>query len=139
MGSPISSTIAEIYLQFLEEIYIKQWLESKEVLYYKRYRDDILIIFDQNKTDEKTIMIHMNNIDKHLEFKLSEEENNTINYLDLSIHRNTKSTDFGIYRKPTHTDVIVQFSSNHPLKHKLAALNFYTYRMLTLPIAKQAK
>jgi hypothetical protein len=24
MGSPISSTIAEIYLQFLEEIYIKQ-------------------------------------------------------------------------------------------------------------------
>jgi len=32
MGSPISSTIAEIYLQFLEEIYIKQWLESKGVI-----------------------------------------------------------------------------------------------------------
>jgi hypothetical protein len=34
MGSPISSTIAEIYLQFLEEIFIKQWLESKEIIYY---------------------------------------------------------------------------------------------------------
>ena len=34
MGSPLSSTIAEIYPQFLEEIYIKQWLESKEITYY---------------------------------------------------------------------------------------------------------
>ena len=49
MVSPISSTTAEVYLQFLEEIYIKQWLGSKEVIYYKRYVDDILIIFDQNR------------------------------------------------------------------------------------------
>jgi hypothetical protein len=89
--------------------------------------------------DEKTIMNHMSNIDKHLEFKLSEEENNTINYLDLSIHRNTKSIDLGIYTKPTHIDVTIQFSSNHPLEHKLAAFNFYINRMLTLPITKQAK
>ena len=81
----------------------------------------------------------MNNIDKHLKFKLSEEENNTINYLDLSIHRNTNSIDLGIYRKPTHTDVTIQFSSNHPLEHKIAAFNFYINRMLTLPITKQAK
>jgi len=49
-------------------MYIKQWLESKEVIYYKRYVDDILTIFDQNKTDEKTIMNHMYDTDKHLEF-----------------------------------------------------------------------
>jgi len=90
MVSPISSTIAEIYLKFCEEICITQWLESKE---YRRYVDDILIIFDQNKTDGKTIMNHMNNTDKHLEFKLWEEENNTINCLDLSIHTNTNSID----------------------------------------------
>jgi len=74
LGSPISSTVAEIYLQCLEEMYIKQCLESKEIIYYLRYVDDILIIFNQNKTDGKTIMNHMNDKDKHLEFKLSEEE-----------------------------------------------------------------
>jgi hypothetical protein len=84
-------------------------------------------------------MNHMDNIDKNLEFKLSEEENNTINYLDLSVHRNTNSIDIRIYRKPTHTDATIQFSNNHPLEHKLAAFNFYTNRMLTLPIIKQAK
>ena len=98
-------------------------MERKEIIYYKRYIDDISIIFDQNKTDGKTIMNHMNNIGKHLEFILS-EENNTMNYLDLSIHRNTNSTDIRIYKKPTHTDVTIQFSSNHPLEHKLAEFNF---------------
>ena len=98
-----------------------------------------MIIFDQSKTDGKTIMNHMNSIDKHLEFKLLEEENNAINYLDLSIHRNTNSIDLGIYRKPTHTDVIIQFFSNCPIEHKLAAFNLDISRMLTLPITKQAK
>jgi len=29
MGSPLSNTIAEIYLQYFENIYIKHWLDSK--------------------------------------------------------------------------------------------------------------
>jgi hypothetical protein len=100
--------------------------------------DNILFIFDQSKTNEKTIINHMNNIDRHLEFKISEEENNSINYLDLSIHRNTNSTDLGIYWKPTHIDVTIQFCSNHPHEHKQAAFNYCINRMLTLPITKQA-
>jgi hypothetical protein len=59
MGSPISSTTAEI-------------------TYYKRYVDS-LIIFDQNKANENAIMNHMDNTHKYLGFKLTEEENN-INY-----------------------------------------------------------
>jgi hypothetical protein len=81
MGSPISSTIAEIYIQFLEELYVKQWSDSRHVLYYKRYVDDILIIYNQNKTNEQDILNHANNINKHLQFKLSTEENNLIKLL----------------------------------------------------------
>jgi hypothetical protein len=85
--------------------------EKQRKIFYKRYIDDIVTIFDQSKTDGNEIMNHINNIDKHFEFKLSEEENNTVNYLDLSIHRNTNSINVGIYRKPTHTDFTKQFSS----------------------------
>jgi hypothetical protein len=49
--------------------------------------DDILIIYNQNNTNEQDILNHANNINKHLQFKLSTEENNLINYLDLSIYR----------------------------------------------------
>jgi hypothetical protein len=137
MGSPISGTIAEIYIQFMEELYIKQWLDSKQILYYKRYVDDILIIYNQNKANEHDILIQANRIDKHLQFKLATEENSSINYLDLAICRKDSSIELGIYRKPTSTDTTIHFTSNHPYEHKLAAFNHYINRMLTLPITKQ--
>jgi len=48
----------------LEEICVEQWPEIKEIIFYKRYIDAILINFDQNKTDGKTILTQLNNIDK---------------------------------------------------------------------------
>ena len=87
MGETISSIMAEVYFKYIEKTYVKQWLESKEITYNKRYVDDILIIYDQNRTNEQTILHQFNKIDKNLQFKMSTEEN-TINYLDIYIHRN---------------------------------------------------
>jgi hypothetical protein len=119
------------------ELYIKQWLDSRQILYYKTYVDNILIIYDQNKTNEQDILNHANNIDKHLQFKLSTEKNNIINYLDLSVYRISRKIELGIYWKPVSTDTTIQFSSNHPYEHKLAALNYYTNRLLTLHTTKE--
>ena len=41
MGSPLSGTLTELYLQRIEKEYIKQWIDSEEIYYYKRYVDDI--------------------------------------------------------------------------------------------------
>ena len=68
MGSPLSSTIAEIYLQYFEELTIKHWMETNELIYYKRYVDDI-IIFDKSKITEDLITQHKNSLHKFLEFK----------------------------------------------------------------------
>jgi len=70
---------------------------------------------------------------------MSTEENNTINYLDISIHRNNDNMDISIYRKLTCTDTTIQFSSNHPYEHKIAAFRYYIYRMITLPITEKSK
>ena len=42
MGFPISWTMAEINLQYLEAIHIKHWLDNKEVVFYIK---DMLMIF----------------------------------------------------------------------------------------------
>ena len=55
MGSPLSGTIAEIYLQFAEETYIKQWWNTNEIMYYKRYVDDVLIIYNNQKIKDHII------------------------------------------------------------------------------------
>ena len=73
MGSPISGTLAEIYLQLLEEYHVKHWIENGDLFYYKRYVDDILIITETRKTDDNIIENIMNNIDNNLEFKIMAE------------------------------------------------------------------
>ena len=44
MGLPISSTIAEILLQHLEDAHIKQLLDNRNIIFYTQYVDVILII-----------------------------------------------------------------------------------------------
>ena len=139
MGSPVSSTIAEIYLQYIEHAFVKHWLESGEIKYYRRYVDNILIMYNGNQINEHKISQHMNNIDKNLQFKPTNEHDNTINYLDLTIHRKDKNLDWNIYRKPTSTDTCIHQLSNHPNEHKTAAFRYYIHRMQSLPISDEAK
>jgi hypothetical protein len=136
-GSPISSTLADVYLQLFEELTIGHWMESGGISYHKRYVN-ILIVSDQNKTNENSITNYMNNIHYHYQFKLTEEQNN-INYLDLSIHRHSSSLYLRIYGKPTQTDNTIHFTPTYPLEHKLAAYIFHINRMVTLPITEQTK
>jgi len=117
--SPKSGTLAEIYLQHIEELFIKHWIKSQAIFYYKRYVDDIIIIYDQNKINEIAITIVMNGINEQLELKATEEVNNSINYLDLTINRNINKIELNIYRKPTNADITIQYASNHPQDHKL--------------------
>jgi hypothetical protein len=139
MGSPLSSIMTETYLQYFEELLIKHWLESREIIFYRRYVDDIFIIFDQNKTNIDMINSLLNTTIPHLEFTHTMEENSTITYLDLNIQRNTRNLLLSIHRKPTQTDITIRHTSNHPTQHKMAAYKAYIYRMLTLPITKQAQ
>jgi hypothetical protein len=55
----------------------------------------------------------MNNIHKHFEFKLTTEENNNMNYLDLSIQRNNQGLQIGIYKKPTQTQPYILQPTTH--------------------------
>jgi hypothetical protein len=101
--------------------------------------DDILIIYDHQQTTIGHINEPLNQLNPHLSFTYTPEVENSIAYLDLTIHRSTQNLSFSIYRKPTQTDTTIHFTCNHPIQHKLAAYNFYIHRMLSLPITDQAQ
>jgi hypothetical protein len=123
----------------LENIYIKHWLDSKEILFYKRYVDDILIAHDQEKIDEQVILQRINGIDNNLQFKMTTEVNNTMNYLDILIRRNIINITIELYRKPTETGRVIHFKSNHPHEHKIAVFLYYINRNKTMPITENSK
>jgi hypothetical protein len=58
-----------------------------------------------------------NTVHPNLKFTLETETHNKINYLDITINKQDKLT-FGIYRKPTTTDIIIHNKSCHPNEHK---------------------
>jgi hypothetical protein len=86
-GSPISNTITEIFLQYLENTHLDHILESKHIVFYTRYVDDILIIYNAKYTNPEIIHQHINRTHPNLQVTPSHEHNNSIGFLDLLLIR----------------------------------------------------
>jgi hypothetical protein len=134
MGSPISSTIAEIFLEHLETKYVKQLMDTKSIALYTQYEDDILIIYDTNKIQPELLHIHMNQIHNSTKLNPTQEDKQSINFFDLTIHRKTPHLEIDIYRKPTTTNTTINVLSPTPTKHKTATLRYHITRMHSLPL-----
>jgi len=66
MGSPISSLIAQIFLQHYDDRSIGQLLDTKSIALYVRYIDDILVIFDTTKINLHIINTYINKINNNI-------------------------------------------------------------------------
>jgi len=97
MGSPISHKIAEIFLQHLEHIYISPLTETKCILFYTQYIDDILIIYDNKTTKHDYLTQYTNTKHTNLQFNSTLESNSFINFLDLTITRRGTHIETDIY------------------------------------------
>jgi hypothetical protein len=97
MGSPISGIIAEIFLQYCEDIYIKDLPENRSILFYVRYIDDILIIYYQTFIHTDALTAGLNAVHKNIIFKPTLESNNNISYLDLLLKRKDNHIELDIY------------------------------------------
>ena len=129
MGTPSSGIIAEIFLQHMEHTQIAQLTQKHKIINYCRYVDDILLILDYNHTNIQAIQDDFNNLHPNLHFTAEIERDHTLNYLDISIHRTSTNISTAIYRKPTFTDTIIPYNSNHPTHHKYAAVRFLFNRL----------
>jgi len=64
-------------------------------------------------------------------FMLEREQDNTLNFLDLTIKKTTNKMSLDIYRKPTTSESIIPKDSCHPLEHKLATIRYFANRTNT--------
>ena len=105
MGTPCAPSIANIYIHILEE----KFLTINRPIYYKRYIDDIFMIFLNNYPLQE-----FSNSFNGL--KLSIVSGNKVSFLDLVIYFNniTKYLNFSLYTKPTNTFGYLLTTSNHP-------------------------
>jgi hypothetical protein len=97
----------------------------------------ILIIYDSTKTNINTLDL-FNGINKTLKFTIEKEQDNKINFLDITIHREGTKVSYSIYRKQTATSTTIHSISCHPNEHKMAAFNylFNTHLHITIKTMK---
>jgi hypothetical protein len=91
----------------MEHTQIYPILIQQQIIAYFRYVDDILIIYDQNKTGIDHTLNEFNKLQQTIKFTIEKEQQESINFLDIRIHRKDKNLQYSIYRKPTQTDIII--------------------------------
>ena len=131
MGSPLSPILAEIFMNDMENKILKGSKFGNSIKYWARYVDDILMVWTGTNRQVDLLLSEMNAMNESIKFTV-EKGNETINYLDLTLTLNNNRIEYKIYRKPTHTDTIIPNDSYHHPRHKLAALQNYCHRAISV-------
>ena len=120
MGSPVSPLVANLFMEYLEQKLLDTAAMELKPRLWKRYVDDIFEVV--KKTAVEGLTEFLNNLDDSgsIKFTYEIESEGKLPFLDLLITRkDTGAVNLQIYRKPTHTDQYLNFSSHHPIEHKL--------------------
>ncbi|CAI2731075.1 unnamed protein product [Schistosoma spindalis] len=114
MGSPISGLIAEAVMPRLEAS-ILPVIKQKICI---RYLDDTFVIVKKDELENTYRLI--NNVFDDIKFTMEQKSNDKLSFLDVVITRTDKvKLETQLYRKPTHTDQILNYNSNNPTAHKI--------------------
>ena len=131
MGSPVSPIVCNPYMEAYEQKALATaphppWL-------WKRYVDDTFTIVKRKHSQEFTD--HLNSIDDNIkwtteiEAEVAEDSGRSLPFLDV-LMTSLKDGSFKttVFRKPTHTNQYLNFSSNHPIEHKRGVVKTLIHR-----------
>ena len=116
MGSPISQIVANLFMEDLETRAIQS--AQNPPSFWRRFVDYTLTIMQSSQIDN--FLQHLNSLDQHIQFTKEEARpDGSMPFLDVLITpREDGSLETTVYRKPTHTDLYLQWDSNHTLTSK---------------------
>ena len=135
MGSPVSPIVANIRMEVIENTAIETTLTKPKT--WKCFVDDSFSII--KKTAITSFLNLLNNIDPNISFTIELEQDNKISFSDTLITRHGNDIKIDVFRKPTHTDRYLDFSSHHDIKHKISTARTLLQRAQTLPNTQTGK
>ena len=130
MGSAISPIVANLYMEDLESKAIQS--APHPPVFWKRFVDDTFVIIKSFHKQE--FLDHINSIDTNIQFTIEESsEDGSMPFLDMLIlPQEDGSFHTTIYRKPTHTDMYLQWDSQHPISSKYSVVGTLHHRASTV-------
>ena len=99
MESPLGPTLANIFLCHYEDIWLGNCSLECKPSYYKRYVDDIFVLFE-SKTQAESFKNVMNTCHPKIKFTFEKEKTSCFNLLDVKVIRGDNVFTTSAYRKP---------------------------------------
>ena len=98
MGLPVSATIANLVMEFVEERAISTAAHPPRWWY--RYVDDSHVCLPKEYVQE--FHAHLNSVNPHIQFTSEVESNNGLSFLDTTTVRANSRIQVNVYQKLTH-------------------------------------
>ena len=124
MGPAVSIVVAEIVMQNNEERALTTCRQT--IPLWLRYVDDTFTAVHKDEIDE--FHDHLNEHNADIQFTREFEEDGKLPFLDCLVSRDENTLRTTVYRKPTHTDRLLDESSYNPTSHKATTIKTLTRR-----------
>ena len=116
MGTKLAPAYANIFMGKLEHSILST--APLKPLFYKRYIDDILILWPHSETELNKFLLDINSFHDSITFT-SEYNFDKITFLDVNIYKGpnfllSKTLDFETFVKPTNRQAYIHATSFHP-------------------------
>ena len=135
MGSPLGALFANIFMCELENTIVPQLGDS--ILHWTRYVDDTFAFIKPEKKVE--VQEKLDSFHEKIRFTHEDEEANSIAFLDVAVTRgNDKKLETSVYRKPTNTDVYMNWYAHAPTAWKIATLKSLVKRAVMVSSTSNA-
>ena len=86
---------------------------------------------EENRCEQ--VLDHLNSLRSSIHFTMEMESGNFLSFVDAILTRRSNgSMDVGVYRKPSHTDHYLNYSSHHPVHVKREVASGLVHRARTI-------
>ncbi len=92
-------------------------------LVWLRYVDDTLVVWQHGKQELYKFLDHLNSRHSAIQFTMELESNGNLPFLDVLVQKSDNNLNFSVYRKPTHTDQYLHYTSSHHFLAKNSVVN----------------
>ena len=130
MGYPLDPTLANAILCFHEQIWLNECPDEFKPAYYRRYVDDIFVLFRSPDHLEK-FKNYLNSKHRNIRFTCEKEQNNSMPFLDILITRISNGFKTSLYHKPTFSGVCSNFISFISEEYKVGLI-FTLFRTISI-------
>ena len=130
MASPISPIVTNLFMEDFEIKAINSAAVPSRI--WKRFVDDTFVVIDSTRKEK--FLKHVNNMDPHIQFTTEDAKpDGSLPFLDtIVLPQPDNSLLTSVYKKPTHTDLYLQWDSHHHLSAKSSVINTLRHRARTV-------